>query len=81
LILGAANAKVVVPCCTNEKIYVCVHGSEVSVDTKKLVTAAVVIFLLFFVVTQPTQAADITHTLWHGTVNVAHGVASFVGQL
>lgn len=50
-------------------------------DTKKLVTAAVVIFLLFFIVTQPTQAADITHNLWHGTVNVAHGVASFVGQL
>ncbi len=50
-------------------------------DTKKLVGALAGIFVIFFVVTQPSQAADITHTLWHGTVNVAHGVANFVDKL
>jgi hypothetical protein len=51
------------------------------VDTKKLIGAAVGLFLIFFIVTQPTQAADITHNLWDGTVNVAHGVADFVDKL
>jgi hypothetical protein len=51
------------------------------VNTKKLIGPAVVVFLIFFIVTQPSQAADITHNLWHGTVNVAHGVADFVDKL
>lgn len=50
-------------------------------DTKKIAGVAAAAFVIFFVVTQPTDAADITHTLWHGTVNVAHGVANFVNQL
>ena len=50
-------------------------------NTKKLVGPLVGIFLIFFVVTQPNQAADITHNLWNGTVNVAHGVADFVDKL
>jgi hypothetical protein len=51
------------------------------VDTKKLVGILAGIFVIFFVVTQPSSAADITNTLWHGTVNIAHGLASFVNQL
>lgn len=50
-------------------------------DTKKLVGALAGIFAIFFVVTQPNQAADITHTVWHGTVNVFHGVGNFVDKL
>lgn len=50
-------------------------------DTKKLVGVLAGIFVIFFVVTQPNQAVDITHTLWHGTVNIAHGIASFVDKL
>lgn len=50
-------------------------------DTKKVFGAALGVFVIFFIVTQPSQAADITHTIWHGTVNVAHGVADFVDQL
>lgn len=50
-------------------------------NTKNLIGAAVAVFLVFFIVTQPNQAADITHNLWDGTVNVAHGVADFVNRL
>ena len=50
-------------------------------NTKKLIGPLVGIFLIFFVVTQTSQAVDITHTLWHGTVNIAHGLASFVDKL
>lgn len=51
------------------------------VDTRKLVGMLAAIFVIFFIVTQPSQAADIAHTLWHGTVNVAHGVANFLDKL
>ena len=50
-------------------------------DTKKLVGVLGGIFVIFFLVTQPSQAADITHNLWTGTVNVAHGLANFVDKL
>jgi len=51
------------------------------VDTKKLVGVLAGIFVIFFVVTQTSSAVDITHTLWHGTVNIAHGLANFVDSL
>lgn len=50
-------------------------------DTKKIVGVLAVAFLIFFVVTQPSQAADITHTLWDGIVNIAHGIANFISNL
>ncbi len=50
-------------------------------DTKKVFGLALGVFVIFFIVTQPGQAADITHNIWHGTVNVAHGVADFVDRL
>jgi len=51
------------------------------VDTKKIVGVLAAIFVLFFIVTQPSQAADITHTLWHGLVNIAHGISDFLTSL
>jgi hypothetical protein len=51
------------------------------VDTKKVVGVLALIFVLFFIVTQPTQAADITHTLWDATVNIAHGISDFLTSL
>ncbi len=50
-------------------------------DTKKIFGVLLGVFVIFFIVTQPAQAADITHNLWNGTVNVAHGVADFVDKL
>jgi hypothetical protein len=51
------------------------------VTTKTVIGWIVVLFLLFFIVTQPTQAASIVNTLWNGIVNIAHGVSDFVTSL
>ena len=49
--------------------------------TKTVIGWLVVLFLLFFIVTQPTQAASIVRTAWEGIVNIAHGVSDFVTSL
>jgi hypothetical protein len=49
--------------------------------TKQVVGWLVVLFVIFFIVTQPNQAADIAHNLWDLIVNVYHGVADFVVAL
>jgi hypothetical protein len=41
----------------------------------------VVIFLIFFIVTQPTQAANITRNLWNLLVEIGHGIADFITAL
>lgn len=48
---------------------------------KLVVTGAVVIFLIFYIMTSPDQAANIVHSSWHTAVNVAHGIGSFVNKL
>jgi hypothetical protein len=48
----------------------------------KLVVAGVIVaFVLFYVMTSPSQAADIVHTGWNSAVNVAHGIGDFVDKL
>jgi len=48
----------------------------------KLVIAGIVgLFLVFYIMTSPTQAADIVHSTWHVAVNVAHGVGNFIDKL
>ena len=48
---------------------------------KLVVIGVAVAFLLFYISTSPTQAADIFHTGWHSAVNVAHGIGNFVDKL
>jgi hypothetical protein len=48
---------------------------------KLVITGIIVLFLIFYVMTSPTQAADIVHNSWHVAVNVAHGVGNFVDKL
>lgn len=48
---------------------------------KKVILWAVVIFLLFFIVTQPSQAANITRTIWDAIVNIFHGISDFISSL
>jgi hypothetical protein len=48
---------------------------------KLVVTGAVVIFLIFYIMTSPDQAANIVHHSWHAAVNVAHGIGGFVNKL
>jgi hypothetical protein len=48
---------------------------------KLVITGAIVLFLVFYIMTSPAQAADIVHTSWQATVNVAHGLGDFVDKV
>lgn len=48
---------------------------------KLVIVGAVVLFLLFYIMTSPAQAADIVHNSWHAAVNVAHGLGDFVDKV
>jgi hypothetical protein len=59
-----------------------VRGRGVAQMTlKQVVGWLVVIFLLFYIVTQPTQAAAATRNLWELIVNIYHGIADFLTAL
>jgi hypothetical protein len=49
--------------------------------TRQVVGWLVVIFLIFFIVTQPGQAAEIAHNLWNLIVEIGHGFANFISAL
>jgi len=46
-----------------------------------LVGAVVGIYVVFFIVTSPDQAAKITHTGWSVVINTAHGISNYIGKL
>ena len=41
----------------------------------------IVVFILFYIITSPDQAADIAKGGWHGLVNIAHGIGNFLNKL
>lgn len=47
----------------------------------KVVIGVVVVFLVFYIMTSPDEAANIVHGVWHGAVGLAHGVGHFVDKL
>ena len=48
---------------------------------KLAVVGLVVAFVLFYIVTSPDQAANITSAGWSGLVNIAHGIGAFFNKL
>lgn len=48
---------------------------------KVVIAGAVVIFLVFYVMTSPDHAAAIVHSGWHAAVSMAHGLGNFVDKL
>ncbi len=48
---------------------------------KKVITWAIVIFVVFYLVTQPTAAANLIHTWYNGLKSIAHSLATFVSSL
>lgn len=56
-------------------------SGEAQMTTKKVVGWLVVIFVVFFIVTQPSQAANIAHDLWNGIINIFHGIGDFISSL
>jgi hypothetical protein len=59
-------------------------AAEVSVEAgemKKVVTWVLVAFLVFYIVTQPSQAANIFRQLGSGVAGVATGFGDFISNL
>jgi hypothetical protein len=48
---------------------------------KKIITWAVVLFVIFFVATQPTGAAGFVHSALDGLHSAANSMAKFVDSL
>ncbi|HLY34150.1 MAG TPA: hypothetical protein VKQ07_06420 [Jatrophihabitantaceae bacterium] len=48
---------------------------------KLVAIGAVVVFLVFYIMTSPDQAAHIVHHGWSTAVSVAHGIGNFVNKL
>ena len=58
----------------------CPHADE-EADVKVVITGAIVIFIVFYIMTSPDNAANIVNGGWDGAVNVAHGLGDFVDKL
>ena len=39
------------------------------------------VFVIFYIMTSPDQAATMAHGAWHGAVNIAHGIGNFLDKL
>jgi hypothetical protein len=48
---------------------------------KKLATAGAVAFVIFYLVTQPTSAANVVHLAWNVAGTAGHALAVFVDRL
>jgi hypothetical protein len=48
---------------------------------KRMITFWVVIFVVFFVVTQPATAADFVHDWYHGVHDIGTSLARFIADL
>lgn len=51
------------------------------VTVKSTIGVVVLVFVVFYMMTSPDQAAAIFHTSWHAVVNVAHGVGRFLDKV
>jgi hypothetical protein len=48
---------------------------------KAVVGGAIVVFLIFYIMTSPDQAANISTGAWHTVDHVAHGMGTFINKL
>jgi hypothetical protein len=48
---------------------------------KKVITWAIVIFIVYYLATEPTAAANFVHTIWNGLKTAAGSMATFVNSL
>jgi NADH:ubiquinone oxidoreductase subunit 6 (subunit J) len=48
---------------------------------KIVIVGAVVLFIIFYIMTSPDQSADIVHNSWDAAVNVAHGLGTFIDKV
>ncbi|WP_199922668.1 hypothetical protein [Streptomyces sp. NRRL S-87] len=50
-------------------------------DTKKVISGALLIFVLYTIITQPTKSADIVLIGFQGISDAAHGIGEFMTEL
>ena len=50
-------------------------------DTKKVVSALAVVFVVFFIIQSPTDAATIVRSIGHGLDHAANQLAEFLRKL
>ncbi|MFE2282771.1 hypothetical protein ACFXDJ_01060 [Streptomyces sp. NPDC059443] len=50
-------------------------------ETKKLISGALVVFVLFVIITQPTKAADIVKIGFQGISDGATAIGAFMTEL
>ncbi|MGI5444538.1 hypothetical protein ACQEVM_02095 [Streptomyces sp. CA-243310] len=50
-------------------------------DTKKIITGALGVFVLFVIITQPIKAADMVQIGFQGISDAAHGIGEFMTEL
>ena len=48
---------------------------------KKVITWAIVLFIIFYIATQPSGAAGIVHHIYNGLHDAATSLATFVNSL
>ncbi len=48
---------------------------------KKVITWAIVIFIVYYLATEPTSAANFVHNIWNGLKTAAGSMATFVNSL
>jgi hypothetical protein len=48
---------------------------------KKVITWAVVIFVIYYLATQPTGAANLIHHAYNGLKSAGHSLSTFVNTL
>jgi hypothetical protein len=48
---------------------------------KKIITWAIVIFIIFYIATEPSGAAGVVHSIYNGLHSAATSMAEFVNSL
>jgi hypothetical protein len=48
---------------------------------KKILTWGIVLFIVFYLVTQPVGAADVLHSAFNGLKTIGNSLATFINSL
>jgi hypothetical protein len=51
------------------------------VTVKSTLGVIVLVFIVFYAMTSPDQAANIFHSTWNAVVNLAHGIGRFLDKV
>ena len=52
-----------------------------TVTVKSTIGIVVLVFIVFYAMTSPDQAANLFHSTWNAIVNIAHGIGQFLNKV